>query len=60
MESVQRGLHSRSYVDGRLMVDGERSDKSEHALHHIQSLVSQALNLPTEESDHMSVRHHRG
>ena len=47
VESVQRGLRSRSYVDGRLMVDAHRSDKSEHAVHHIQSLVGRALNLST-------------
>ena len=44
VESVQRGLRSRSYVEGRLMVDGSKSDKSEHAVHHIQSLVFKALN----------------
>ena len=47
VESVQRGLRSRSYADGRLMVDHERSDKSEHAVHHIQSLVSRALSPTT-------------
>ena len=46
VESVQRGLRSRSYVNGRLMLDDERSDKSEHAVHHIQSLVSRALSPP--------------
>ena len=43
VESVQRGIRSRSYIDGRLMVDPGRTDKSEHPVHHIQSLVSRAL-----------------
>jgi choline monooxygenase len=42
-ESVQRGLHSRGYRQGRFIVDPERSDRSEHAVHHFQSLVRDAL-----------------
>ena len=42
-ESVQRGLHSRGYQPGRLIVDPARTDASEHAVHHFQSLVRQAL-----------------
>jgi len=37
------GLRSRSYQQGRLIVDAQRSDASEHAVHHFQSLVAQAL-----------------
>ncbi len=43
-ESVQRGLHSRGYKPGRLMVDKERTYRSEHCLHHFQRLVWDALN----------------
>ncbi len=39
VESVQRGLHSRGYKQGRFMVDKERSYNSEHGLHHFHSLV---------------------
>ena len=42
VESVQRGMGSRSYERGRLMVDPERSYLSEHALHHFHGLVSAA------------------
>ncbi len=44
MESVQRGVHARTYTPGRLMVDRERSWQSEHATHHFQNLVWTALN----------------
>ena len=43
VESVQRGLNSRGYDQGRFMVDKDRSDVSEHAVHHFQSLVQDAL-----------------
>lgn len=43
VESVQRGLRSRGYHQGRYIVDAERSDISEHALHHFHSLVLNAL-----------------
>ena len=42
-ESVQRGLHSLGYNQGRFVVDRGRTDISEHALHHFQNLVRQAL-----------------
>ncbi|MCP5080738.1 MAG: aromatic ring-hydroxylating dioxygenase subunit alpha [Alphaproteobacteria bacterium] len=42
-EAVQRGLHSRGYGQGRLMVDAERSAISEHGSHHIQHWVKQKL-----------------
>jgi choline monooxygenase len=39
VESVQRGLQSRGYNQGRLMVDKERSYNFEHGLHHFHALV---------------------
>lgn len=42
-ESVQRGLRSRGYNQGRFVTDNELSSDSEHAVHHFQSMVSQAL-----------------
>jgi choline monooxygenase len=44
VESVQRGLHSKGYNQGRFIVDEGRTDKSEHAVHHFHSLVVDALN----------------
>jgi phenylpropionate dioxygenase-like ring-hydroxylating dioxygenase large terminal subunit len=41
-EKVQKGLRSRSYNVGRLVVDAKRSGISEHATHHFQSLVLKA------------------
>jgi carnitine monooxygenase subunit len=43
VESVQRGLHSKGYHQGRFMVDRERSYNSEHGLHHFHSLVLKSL-----------------
>lgn len=42
-ESVQRGLHSLGYERGRLIVDPQRSDISEHAVHDFQRRVLTAL-----------------
>lgn len=42
-ESVHRGLKSRGYNQGRFVVDRARSELSEHAVHHFQSLVVNAL-----------------
>ena len=42
-ESVQRGLASRGYRQGRFVADAERSAISEHAVHHFHSLVAEAL-----------------
>ena len=42
-ESVQRGLRSRSYDQGRLMVDSARSGTAEHGVHRFHRLVTQAL-----------------
>jgi choline monooxygenase len=43
VESVQRGLHSRGYTQGRFMVDKDRTFNSEHGLHHFHSLVLEKL-----------------
>ncbi len=42
-EGVQRGLHSRGYQRGRLMVDAAFTELSEHGTHHIQHWVAQRL-----------------
>ena len=44
-ESVQRGLRSLAYNQGRFIVDRERTELSEHAVHHFQSMVVSALGL---------------
>lgn len=44
-ESVQRGLVSGGFNQGRLMVDSDRSEISEHAVHHFQRMVAQALGV---------------
>jgi choline monooxygenase len=43
VESVQRGLHSRGYHQGRFVVDKDRTYLSEHGVHHFHSLVLEAL-----------------
>ena len=42
-ESVQRGLHSLGYQQGRFIVDNERTYVSEHAVHDFQLNVARAL-----------------
>ncbi len=42
-ESVQRGLKSRGYNQGRFVVDADRTELSEHAVHHFQHMVVKAL-----------------
>jgi len=42
-ESVQRGLRSRGYSQGPIIVDRERSGRSEHAIHHFHRMVQKAL-----------------
>ncbi len=42
-EGVQRGLHSRGYQQGRLMVDADFTELSEHGSHHIQQWVAHQL-----------------
>ena len=49
VESVQRGLHSLGYKQGRFIIDKERTFLSEHGLHHFHSLALDALgDLPPE------------
>jgi phenylpropionate dioxygenase-like ring-hydroxylating dioxygenase large terminal subunit len=45
VESVQRGLHSRGYGQGRFMVDDDCAGLSEHAVHDFQRKVLNALGL---------------
>ena len=44
MEQQQAGIRSRGFPAGRLMVDAEHSPKSEHATHHFDRMVWEALN----------------
>ncbi|MDA0262025.1 MAG: aromatic ring-hydroxylating dioxygenase subunit alpha [Proteobacteria bacterium] len=44
MEQQQIGVRSRGYTQGRLMVDAERSWRSEHGTHHFDRMVWRALN----------------
>jgi choline monooxygenase len=46
MKKQQTGLHARGYKLGRLMVDKERSWRSEHSVHHFDKMVWEALNGP--------------
>lgn len=41
-ESVQRGLRSNAYNQGRFVIDEDRTELSEHAVHHFQHLVATA------------------
>ncbi len=42
-ESVFRGLQSKAYNQGRFIVDPERSELSEHGVHHFQELYLDAM-----------------
>ena len=42
-ESVQRGLKSKAYNQGRFIVDDGKTELSEHAVHHFQRMVFEAL-----------------
>ncbi|MEM9604002.1 MAG: ring-hydroxylating oxygenase subunit alpha [Pseudomonadota bacterium] len=42
VESVQRGMHTPAFRQGRYLVDAELSGLSEHAVHHFHSLVLDA------------------
>ncbi|MEL7259178.1 MAG: aromatic ring-hydroxylating dioxygenase subunit alpha [Pseudomonadota bacterium] len=42
-ESVQKGLKSSGYNQGRFVVDAGKTELSEHAVHHFQNLVAEAL-----------------
>ena len=44
-ESVYRGLQSKGYNQGRFVVDPERSELSEHAVHHFQQLYLDAMGV---------------
>jgi choline monooxygenase len=44
-ERVQKGLRSRSYSVGRLVVDDQRTGISEHGVHHFQQLYHRMLGL---------------
>ena len=48
-ESVQKGLNSKGYNQGRFMVDHGKTELSEHAVHHFQNMVMQALGGEIEE-----------
>ena len=48
-ESVQRGLRSDGYDQGRFVVDTGRTELSEHAVHHFQIMVAKALGVPVEK-----------
>jgi len=41
--STQKGLRSIGYRQGRYMIDADRSNESEHLVHHFHSLVYRAL-----------------
>ena len=47
-ESVQRGLASKAYNQGRFIVDHGKTELSEHAVHHFQSMVVEALGAKLE------------
>jgi len=47
-ESVQKGLKSKGYNQGRFIVDETLSELSEHAVHHFQSMVAEALGAKLE------------
>ncbi|MEM7193899.1 MAG: aromatic ring-hydroxylating dioxygenase subunit alpha [Pseudomonadota bacterium] len=42
-ESVQRGLNSKAYNQGRFMVDEGMTELSEHAVHHFQRMIVEAI-----------------
>lgn len=42
-ESVQRGLHSLAYTQGKLVVDRANVEYSEHQVHFFQNMVYRAL-----------------
>lgn len=43
VESVQQGLHSKAYTQGRLVIDKDLSSNSEHGIHHFQALYYKAM-----------------
>lgn len=49
-ESVQKGLKSNAYNQGRFIIDRDRTELSEHAVHHFQVMVANALGRPVDET----------
>ena len=49
-ESVQQGLQSRAYNQGRFIVDKDKTELSEHAVHHFQKMVAGALGANLESA----------
>lgn len=49
VESVQRGMNTPAFTQGRIVHDPEGSGKSEHAVHHFHGLVLEAI-APTEQT----------
>jgi choline monooxygenase len=49
-KTVQKGLHSFGYDQGRYMIDEQRSNESEHLVHHFHTLVYQSLWDKTERT----------
>ncbi|MFT5113279.1 MAG: phenylpropionate dioxygenase-like ring-hydroxylating dioxygenase large terminal subunit [Parasphingorhabdus sp.] len=47
-ESVQRGLKSKGYNQGRFVIDNGLTELSEHAVHHFQKLYMEAMDAPME------------
>ncbi len=45
-ESVQQGLHSRGYNQGRFVTDNGLTELSEHAVHHFQKLYVETMEAP--------------
>ncbi len=43
VETVQKGLHSLGYNQGRFIIDATRGHTSEHAVHHFHSLIVKAM-----------------
>ena len=41
--TTQRGLRSLGYDQGRYLIDAERSNESEHLVHHFHRLVYEAI-----------------
>lgn len=50
VESVQRGMNTPAFTQGRIVNDPEGSGKSEHALHHFHGLVLDAYAKAAEEA----------
>ncbi len=50
VESVQRGMQTPAFRQGRYMVDSEESGLSEHAVHHFHGLVLDAYAKAVEEN----------